>query len=264
VTTAPPLLATHLTHRVDGQTLLDDVSLSLAPGSISALLGPNGAGKTTLIRLLAGIAPPTEGEIFLGENRIRQLSRVVIARTCAYLPQRTDSRFDPKVEDVVLLGRYPHLGRLGTLTKNDLDRVAWALERVGLFPLRHRHLATLSGGERQRVFLARALAQEAPILLLDEPATALDIGRQIELMTLLTELSQDGHTILASLHDLRLALEFFPRTLLLDRGKLVDDGPPESVLLGQPLEAAFGVRLQAGQGYGISCVAPPWGVQNQR
>ena len=127
------------------------------------------------------------------------------------------------------------------------------MERVGLTELRHRTLPTLSGGERQRVFIARALAQEAPVLLLDEPISALDVGRQLELMALLRDLHRDGHTVLAALHDLRPALEFFPRALLLNTGRLVAEGPTEDVISGQALASAFGVRVFRGVGL---CFAP--------
>ena len=212
---------------------------------MTVLLGPNGAGKTTLIRVLAGILPATNGDVVLGSRRLHDLGRSAIARQCAYLPQQTGTAFALRVEDVVMLGRYPHAGIWGGLARADYDRVTWALERVGLAALRGRTLPTLSGGERQRVFLARALAQEAPILLLDEPIAALDIGRQLELMALLTELNRDGHTILAALHDLRPALDFFPQAILLSAGRLTAEGPTETVLLGQALESAFGVRVSA-------------------
>jgi iron complex transport system ATP-binding protein len=247
-----PLIARHVAFRAEGRVLLEDVSLTLAPGSLTALLGPNGAGKTTLIRVLAGIVPASEGEVLLGGRPLRELGRSEIARRCAYLPQQSGTRFEIRVEDVVGLGRYAHLGRFGGLSKADFDRVAWSLDRVGASGLRDRMLPTLSGGERQRVFLARALAQEAPILLLDEPTTALDIGHQLELMSLLTDLAREGHTILAALHDLRAALEFFPRTLLLNGGRLTDDGPTRSVLLGGGLETAFGVRVDTGEGIRLS------------
>jgi iron complex transport system ATP-binding protein len=259
----PLLLASHVTFRVNGRDLIDDVSLELASGSMTVLLGPNGAGKTTLIRLLAGIATATGGEITLGGHRLRDLSRSAIARCCAYLPQQTGARFELRVEDVVAQGRYPHIGMLGGFSPADYDRITWAMDRVGLSSLRQRLLPTLSGGERQRVFLARALAQEAPILLLDEPISALDIGRQLELMALLMDLNRDGHTILAALHDLRAALEFFPRTLLLHEGRLKCDGPTGSVLQGEAIEAAFGVRLHPGESFRLSPVGPTgtaWGA----
>jgi iron complex transport system ATP-binding protein len=130
------------------------------------------------------------------------------------------------------------------MRRHDCDRVAWALERVGLTPLRTRRLRTLSGGERQRVFVARALAQEAPTLVLDEPIAALDVGKQLDLLALLRDLHAEGRTILAALHDIRPALEFFPRALLLDAGRLVADAPTAEVLHSSAFRQAFGVQVE--------------------
>ncbi|SIO04491.1 iron complex transport system ATP-binding protein [Singulisphaera sp. GP187] len=247
--TPPDMRTRHVTVRIENKTLLENVTLTLPPGSMTALLGPNGAGKTTLIRVLAGLLPVSEGEVELGGRLLGELGRTAIARLCAYLPQQTVTRFEMRVEDVVTLGRYPHLKAWGSLSRDDHARVTWAIDRVGLTSFRHRTLPTLSGGERQRVFLARALAQEAPILLLDEPTSSLDIGRQLELMTLLLELHGEGQTILAAVHDLQSALEFFPRAVLLHEGRLIDDGPTETVVLGPALETAFSVRVHTGPGF---------------
>lgn len=255
MTVSPVLHARNVGYRAGGRMLLDDVNLSLAPGSMTVLIGPNGAGKTTLIRILAGILPASSGEVYLGERRLRDLGRAAVARHCAYLPQQFGTNFEIRVEDVVYLGRYPHLGPWGKLSSHDHERVAWALDRVGISPLRRRSLPTLSGGERQRVFLARALAQEAPILLLDEPISALDVGRQLELMALLAELHGEGHTILAVLHDLRPALDFFPSALLMDRGRIAAEGTTRSVVFGQPLQDAFGVQVGAGEGLRFTPIA---------
>jgi iron complex transport system ATP-binding protein len=211
---------------------------------MTVLLGPNGSGKTTLIRVLAGVVRPIEGGVHLGGTPLRNLSRSAVARQCAYLPQQTSTDFEITVEDAVALGRYPHLGSWGAMGKADYDVVAWAMERVGLTSLRQRTVPTLSGGERQRVFIARALAQEAPILLLDEPISSLDVGRQLELMALLTDLHDEGRTVLAALHDLRPALEFFPHALLLNAGQLTATGPTDQVMFGPALEAAFGIEVQ--------------------
>lgn len=237
------LRAENITVQVGAKALLDRVTLSLPPRSLTALLGPNGSGKTTLIRALLGAVKLASGEVYVGDTRLSTLSRTSIARACAYLPQQTGTSFELRVEDAVALGRYPHLGRWGALQRTDFERIAWAIERTGLAHLRQRTLPTLSGGERQRVFIARALAQQAPILLLDEPTAALDIGRQLSLMALLAELNQEGYTILAALHDLRSALEFFPRTLLLDAGKLIADGPTTAIIQSPELAAAFGVQV---------------------
>jgi iron complex transport system ATP-binding protein len=224
--------------------VLRDITLTLPAGTMTVLLGPNGSGKTTLIRVLAGVLAPTAGTVLLGETSLQALGRSAIARNCAYLPQNTNTEFEIRVEDAVALGRYPHLGTWGAMAKEDYDVVAWALERVGLNSIRHRTLPTLSGGERQRVFIARALAQESPILLLDEPISALDIGHQLELMALLSEFHREGRTILAALHDLRPALDFFPQAILLDAGRLAATGPTAEVIFGPALEAAFGVQVQ--------------------
>jgi iron complex transport system ATP-binding protein len=255
MTSPATLQARNVTVRVGTRALLDNVTATLAPGTMSVLLGPNGAGKTTLIRLLAGILPATEGDVHLGDRRLRSLGRSAIARQCAYLPQHAGTGFEMQVEDVVALGRYPHLGPWGRLTRADYERIAWAIERVGLTHFKRRSLPTLSGGERQRVFLARAIAQEAPILLLDEPLSGLDIGRQLELMALLAELHREGHTILAALHDLRPAVDFFAKTFLLNEGRLAADGPTSEVVFGPALESTFGVRVLAGEGFRL-CPIP--------
>jgi iron complex transport system ATP-binding protein len=238
------LRAIGITVRIGRQALVEDVSLSLLVGSMTVLLGPNGAGKTTLLRVLAGVIAPTMGEVYLGEHRLRQMGRSAVARRCAYLPQNTGATFDICVEDVVTLGRYPHVGPWRALSRQDYAAIHRAMERVGVTALRHRALPTLSGGERQRVFIARALAQEAPVLLLDEPSAALDIGRQMELMALLADLHAEGRTILAALHDLRLAMEYFPRALLLHAGRAVAEGDTRAVLVGPHVERAYGVQIE--------------------
>jgi iron complex transport system ATP-binding protein len=171
-------------------------------------------------------------------------SRAAIARACAYLPQITETDFEICVQDAVAMGRYPHLRAWSVLQRADRDAIAWAMERTGVIELRDRALPTLSGGERQRVFLARALAQGASTLLLDEPISALDIGRQLELMALLQELNREGRTVLCALHDLRPALDFFPRAMLLDHGCLAANGSTEEVVFGPAIESAFGVQIR--------------------
>jgi iron complex transport system ATP-binding protein len=218
--------------------------VTLPAGSLTVLLGPNGAGKTTLLRVLAGALVPTTGEVYLGEDRLHHLGRSAVARRCAYLPQHTNATFDIRVEDVVALGRYPHVGPWRALSHRDYEAIHRAMERVGVMALRHRTLPTLSGGERQRVLIARALAQESPVLLLDEPSAALDIGRQLELMGLLVDLHAEGRTVLVALHDLRLALEFFPRALLLHAGRVVAEGATSTVLSGAHVETVYGVRIE--------------------
>lgn len=247
MTTPPTIEVRGVYVRFGRRDILHDIHLTVPPGSMTVLLGPNGSGKTTLIRALAGVIAPQAGSVHFGSTPLASLSRSAAARQCAYLPQQTGTGFEMRVEDAVTLGRYPHLGAWGSMRRHDLDIVAWAIERVGLTALRHRTLPTLSGGERQRAFIARALAQEAPILLLDEPIAALDIGRQLELMALLAELHAEGRTVLAALHDLRPALEFFPDALLLNGGRLTASGQTVKVIFGEDLERAFGVKVGRGE-----------------
>jgi len=167
--------------------------------------------------------------------------------TVAYLPQQTNTTFEIRVEDAVALGRYPHTTLWGGLSRSDYEHIAWAMDRVGVTALKNRTLPTLSGGERQRVFIARALAQGASVLLLDEPIAALDIGRQLELVSLLGELHREGHTVLAALHDLRPAADHFPQAILLDAGRLTATGSVHEVIFGPGLAQAFGVHVRQGE-----------------
>jgi iron complex transport system ATP-binding protein len=238
------LRSSGVTVRIGRRALIEEVTLSLPVGSLTALLGPNGAGKTTLLRVLAGVLAPTTGEVFLGECSLRHMGRSAVARSCAYLPQYTSLTFDMCAEDVVALGRYPYIGPWRAMSKRDYAAIEWAIERVGVSALRRRSLSRLSGGERQRVLIARALAQESPVLLLDEPSASLDIGRQLELMALLVDLHREGRTILVALHDLKLALEFFPRAILLHTGRVVADGATTAVLSPPNAAQVYGVHIE--------------------
>ncbi len=231
------------TFAVSGRPLLADVTLTIAEGECVALLGPNGSGKTTLLRLLTGVRRASAGTVLLDGRRVDHVPRPEIACRIAYLPQNTWSDFEIAVADVVAMGRYPHLGAWRSPTAADRDAVHAAMEQVGVQDLARRTLPTLSAGERQRVFVARALAQGSPLLVLDEPTSALDIGHQIELLEILLRLHREGKTIVAAIHDLRLAWHHFPRALLLHRGRLVADGPARSVIEGPAARAAFGVRV---------------------
>ena len=254
---APPVEASQVSVRIGSQRILDDVTLTLPTGSMTVLLGPNGSGKTTLIRVLAGILCPVTGNVRYGSTDLRTTSRSAIAQLCAYLPQNTETDFEIRVADAVALGRYPHLGSWSAMQRADYEAVAWAMERTGVSALRDRPLPTLSGGERQRVFIARALAQGAPILLLDEPIAALDIGRQLELMALLQELNAEGRTVLCALHDLRPALDFFPCAILLAGGRIAATGSTEEVIFGPATELAFGVQVRRGEQLCFRTAASP-------
>ena len=235
--------ADEVTVEASGRAILRDVSLHLAAGERVAVVGPNGAGKSTLLRVLCGTLRPTRGSVDLTGTPIRELDRGQVARRLAVVPQQTALPFAMRVEEVVALGRLPHEGGLRGPDAADRAAVSAAIERVGLGHLLGRDARELSLGERQLVLIAMAVAQASRVLLLDEPTVHLDLRHQVETMELLRDLNErDGTTLVAVLHDLGLAAHFFPRLVVLDRGRLVADGPPEEVLTDDRIRAVFGVE----------------------
>jgi len=225
-----------------GGDVLRDVALSINRGERVALIGPNGAGKSTLLRVLAGLLTPREGDVRLLGRRVADLDRPDVARHLAVVPQLAALPFAMSVEEVVALGRLPHEDPWRGPRPADRAATASAIERVGLGHLLGRDARELSLGERQLVLLALAVAQGAPVLLLDEPTVHLDLGHQVQVMDLLVDLNErDGTTILAVLHDLALAAHFFPRLVLLDRGRIVADGSPDAVLSRELIQSVFRV-----------------------
>ena len=246
------------THPRAARPAVDDISLSVIPGRLLAVVGPNGAGKTTLLRLLSGALVAQAGQVRLDDRPLRELPDRLRARALAVVPQAESSPFPVTVREMVAMGRYPHLGpweRAGSL---DLAVVDHALERCAVGHLGDRQLASLSGGERQRARIARALAQEAPVLLLDEPTGGLDLRFRMELFHLLRELRADGLAVLVITHDLNLAARFADRLLLLDRGRARARGTPEEVLSGDTLEEVYEwpLRLVPHPGPGSDTGAP--------
>ena len=222
--------------------VVSDVDLVIRAGERVGLIGPNGAGKSTLLRAAAGILAPAAGRVLLGGESIDRLDRTSIARRIAVVPQQTTLPFAATVEEVVGLGRLPHEDPFRGHRPVDRAAVAAAIDRVGVGHLLGRDARALSLGERQLVLVALAVAQASPALLLDEPTVHLDLRHQVEVMELLVDLNErDGTTILAVLHDLSLAAAFFPRLVLLDRGRVVADGPPPDVLTPERVRQVFGV-----------------------
>lgn len=221
---------------------LRDVTLTIDSGERVAIIGPNGAGKSTLLRVIAGLLRPATGTVELGGDRVDRLERITVARRLAVVPQLPVLPFATTVEEVVALGRLPHEHPVRGMRPGDRAAVAAAIERVGVGHLLGRDARELSMGERQLVLLAMAVAQDAPVLVLDEPTVHLDLRHQVEVMELVGDLNaRDGTTVLAVLHDLGLAAHFFPRLILLDRGRVVADGPPGEVLAPDRIREVFGV-----------------------
>jgi iron complex transport system ATP-binding protein len=227
-----------------GARILDRISLEVDEGEWLTVIGPNGAGKSTLLRAAAGLAPPS-GRVELGEQDATRLGRRELARRIALVPQVPQIPAEMSVAEYVLLGRTPYTGYFGRESRADLDTTDEALERLDLVHLAGRRLETLSGGERQRAVLARALAQDAPVLLLDEPTSALDVGRAQQALELVDELRREqGLTVLAAMHDLTLAGQYADRLVLLDGGRIVAEGRPPEVLVPELIEAHYGARVR--------------------
>jgi iron complex transport system ATP-binding protein len=223
------------------------VTLAVERGEFVSLIGPNGSGKTTLLRLLSGALRPDEGRVEIFERDAARMSRREIARTVAVVPQDTTVTFAFTVEDVVLMGRFPHLGAYGFEGEHDFAVAREALTATDTLGFASRYIQDLSGGERQRVIVARALAQEADILLLDEPTAFLDIRHQVEISRLVRRLQGEKNlTVVAASHDLNLAAAFSDRLVLLKDGKVFADGTPAEVMRADVLEAAYETDVYVG------------------
>ncbi|MGH3303920.1 MAG: ABC transporter ATP-binding protein [Streptosporangiaceae bacterium] len=228
-----------------GQTLaLDGVAGQVADGEWLGLIGPNGSGKTTLLGAITRLLP-FDGVVAVCGKPVTGLGRRELARLVAYVPQRPVLPPDMIVSEYVLLGRTAHIGYLRTETNLDRRVCAEAIDRLDLGSMADRRLRTMSGGELQRVVLARAVAQEAPVLLLDEPTSALDLGRRVDALELIDEMRRERSlTVLSAIHDLTLAGQFADRLLLLSAGRVAVTGGPADVLTDAVLAAHFGPSVQ--------------------
>ena len=242
---APTIVEFHgLVVRYAESTALKNVSHSVERGRWLGLIGANGAGKTSLLKALARLVD-FEGEICVEGRSTSGLSRRQFAQYVAYVPQKPEFPPEMRAVDYVALGRLPHLGYFGAEGPHDRNRSLELLDRLSLGSMATRHLSTMSGGELQRLVLARALAQEAPVLLLDEPTSALDLGRRVEALELVDELRVErGLTVISAMHDLTLAAQFADELALLAEGVIVASGSAEEVLEERSLDYHFGTRVR--------------------
>jgi iron complex transport system ATP-binding protein len=233
---------------------LHGVSLDIPRGDLVGILGPNGSGKTTLLRLLGGMLAPDAGRVTIDGRDLARIPRREVAKQIAVVPQETRLSFEYSVLEVVLMGRYPHLGAFELESQEDLSKAREALAATGTLALEDRLFPTLSGGEKQRVIIASALAQSAGLMLLDEPTTALDPGYQIEIAALLGRLNiERGVTMAVATHDLNLAAGLCRRLVLLRKGRVLAAGPTEQVLTRESVRALYNVEadvhFHAGAGH---------------
>ena len=229
-------------HDASPEFALRDVSVTIAPRSLTGLLGPNGCGKTTLLKLMSGVLKPELGSVRLGQRELRGLSARAIAQQIAVVPQETHPAFDFTVLEMVLMGRHPHLGAFQLEGPDDLAIARESLAATGTARLAHRSYTTLSGGEKQRVVIASALAQKPTVLLLDEPTASLDLGYQLEIASLLKELNRERRvTMVLATHDLNLAASLCDTLVLLREGQVLMQGPTREVLTSATVKQLYGV-----------------------
>jgi len=240
---APPILrARSLGWSVGGATIVDSVDLGVSRGELLGVIGPNGAGKTTLLRLLAGILPPSRGDVWLSDQALSRMSARRRAQGIAFMSQESTQSLPFTVLEVLLMGRHPHLTRFEREGAEDVARARRTLSYVGLAGLENRNMSELSGGERQLVLFAKALVQDTDVLALDEPSSSLDIGHQDRIFSMAQELAREGKAVVVSVHNLAVAAEYCSRLLLLSEGKVAASGRPEEVLTARTLDRVYRVR----------------------
>jgi iron complex transport system ATP-binding protein len=224
--------------------VIREVTFSLRAGQWVSVVGPNGAGKTTLLRLILGFLEPRAGDVRVGDHRVKGMDRAEIAKRISLVPQHHEASLPYTVPEVVMMGRTPWLGRFMPPGPEDRKAVRRAMAEARVEHLADRTWSELSGGERQRVMLARAFAQDTPLLLLDEPAGSLDLHHERLLFERVRRRQSQGTAVLAVLHDLAAAAEFSDRILVMDEGRAVAFGPPREVLGGELLERVFRVKAK--------------------
>jgi iron complex transport system ATP-binding protein len=230
-------------YRGGGPMVVDRVSLAIDRGDLVGLLGPNGSGKTTMLKLMGGILRPRQGSVAFEGRPLADWPRREAARKIAYVPQETHAPFDFSVMEIVLMGRFPHLGSFALEGPEDLAVAQRALEATGMSAFAGRLFHTLSGGEKQRVVIASALAQDPELLLLDEPTASLDVGHQLEVQQLLLRLNAGGHVAMVlSTHDLNLAASLCRRLILVRDGRVLASGPTADVLTPANIRALYDVE----------------------
>lgn len=232
----------HVSAGYGPKLVVEDISLELKPGQVLTLLGPNGSGKSTLLRTIAGLHPLAGGQIWIDGAPAQELTRRQMAQKITYMPQ---SRTIPNItaRKMVLHGRFPYLSYPRRYRKEDYDAAQRAMERADAWELADSPVQSLSGGQRQKVYLAMAMAQETQTILMDEPTTYLDIQHQLNLMTVSQQLARQGAAVVLVLHDLCLALRFSDCCVLLQEGKMVQQGTPEEVFQSGALDEVFHARL---------------------
>ena len=234
----------NLFYKTKDKIILNDISIKFPEKKFIGIIGPNGAGKSTLLKNIYGVLTPNSGNIFIDNKNIKKMNGKERAKKIAVLSQEDRENFDFSIEDIVEMGRYPYKSIFENYSKKDRDIAFNMLKKTGMEDYIGRNFKDLSGGEKQRVLIARALAQDAPILILDEPTNHLDIGYQLQLLHLIKHLDK---SVIAALHDLNVAAIFCDYIYILKDGKLIEEGIPEKVLNKENLKNIFNIECYIGK-----------------
>ena len=234
----------NLSYNVNGKAILSDINLRLNKGKLVGIIGPNGAGKSTFMKLITNVLKPSIGAIYLDNENISHYPIKELNKKIAYLPQNVTFNFPFKVLEIVLMGRYPYLGRLQNENKSDNKIALKSLELVNMEKFKDRNILTLSGGEQQRVSLAKIITQQTDFLFLDEPISNLDINHQLIVMELLKSLASEGKGTYVVLHDIRLANKYCDKIIIFNEGKIAYKGIPNVILNEQIISSVFKVKSE--------------------
>lgn len=226
------------------EPVLKGININIEKGKFYSILGPNGSGKTTLLKLISKILPIEKKQIYIESKDIVNINSKMLSKRIAVVPQSTEIEFDFSVEDIVLMGRTPHISRFSTESSLDMEKAEKAMKITNTYTLRNKSIKTLSGGERQRVVVARAIAQDTDIILLDEPISHLDIHHQVEIMKQIKRLNEEKNiTIIAVLHDINLAAAYSDKIILMKEGKVHSAGISEEILTERNIKEVYGLEV---------------------
>lgn len=233
----------NISYKINNKEILSNISLNIKKGDFISIIGPNGAGKTTFIKLITNLLPSSTGDVFIDGLNVKSYKKKELAKLISYIPQATNIDYDFTVEEIVLMGRLPYLTIFDDYSAEDYQCIYSAMQSLDVLHLKHRNISTLSGGELQRVFLARAIAQSAKILVLDEAMSELDIGHQISIINCLKKLQKEKQlTIISVMHDINIAFQFFDSSIVLQNGKLIALGNNFEIITEKLLKDVFNIN----------------------
>ena len=230
-----------ISYKINNNDILKDITLKIGPGEIIGIIGPNGSGKTTLLKSLNGINQITSGEILWNGINIKKYSAKKLAQNISFMNQNTNISFDFPCIDIVVSGRYPYLNKFEGYSKDDKKKAEFYMEKTNTLKFKNRIITSLSGGERQRVLLAKVLTQESNLVLLDEPTANLDMKYEEEMFSLISSLKSYNKSVVVVIHNLRSALKYCTRFILLLKGEIIIDDTPEKVITEKTLKEIFGI-----------------------